>query len=121
MTPEQFNKAIGAVLERERKVRGLTLEVLGKELGISYQQVQKFTRGINNCSAYQIQRFAEIFEVPVGYIYGQADMPQASARPTAADNDSFLAARYVQRIADPKLRSNIVDFTRKLAYSAGAA
>jgi transcriptional regulator with XRE-family HTH domain len=121
MNSAAFNKAIGAVLERERKVRGLTLEALGKVLDVSYQQIQKFTSGTNGCSAYQLQLFADAFELPVAYIYEQAGIKRPLSPPRPEDNDAFLAARYVSRITDEKLRGNIVDFTRKLAYRGDAA
>ncbi len=41
--------------------------------------------------------------------------------PGPAENDSFLAARYVGKIADPKLRGLVVDFARKCAYQGEAA
>jgi transcriptional regulator with XRE-family HTH domain len=115
-----FNKAMGAAIRKERLARGMTMADLGKQLGVSYQQIQKNEYGINGLSAFTVMRVAEIFELTLAQLYERAAINAAvkpAAEPSEAENAGYLAARYVQRIADPKLRSNVVDFARKLAYS----
>jgi len=121
MKAATFNKGLSIALDRERKARGLTLAAIGKLLGVSYQQVQKLLSGANACSAHRVLQFAEIFEISVAELFKRAGIEHGRHTPTPQEHDAFMAARYVGRIADAKLRGNLVDFTRKLAYAGGDA
>lgn len=116
---EDFNIALGAVIRREMKVRGLTLQTLGESVGVSYQQVGKYVWGQNALSAHRLHQFAQALGVSVAHLYEQAGAPAEVPEPSAAASDGILAARYVSKIRDATLRGNVIDFTRKLAYSAG--
>lgn len=119
LNAKAFNKAMGAVIRKERKARGLTMEAVAKQLGFTYQQQGKNEHGINACSAYLIARYAALFGISIAVFYELAETQPTE--PSPAENDGFLAARYVSRIADAKLRSAVIDFTRKLAYSGEQA
>jgi transcriptional regulator with XRE-family HTH domain len=116
MTPKQFNRSLGAVTRQLRIERGLSQAHVGVALGVTYQQIQKNEHGQNSLAAHYLPKLAKLFGVTVADLYERAGVKSVAAEPTAADNDAFMAARYVKRIADPKLRSHIIDFTRKLAY-----
>jgi transcriptional regulator with XRE-family HTH domain len=119
-TRRSFNEAMGAVIRRERKHRGLTLKALGDALDVSYQQIQKSEAGQNGFSACQLSKLADLFGVTVGNLFDAAAVKSAPSKPSPADNDGFLAARYVARIRSEKLRRNIIDFARKCAYEEAA-
>lgn len=121
MTQNTFNKAMGAVIRRHRQQRGLSQGDIGKALGVSYQQAQKSELGVNGFAAQYLPILAELFGVTVGELYEQAGIKAKAPEPSAADNDAFLAARYVAKIPSGKLRRNIIDFARKCAYEETAA
>jgi transcriptional regulator with XRE-family HTH domain len=121
MTPEAFNKAMGTVLRKHRLSCGLRQLDVGASFDVSYQQVNKIEHGYNAASAYQLTKLAKLFGVSVADLYREAGAGKQDAQLTEAQSDGFLAAKYVGRIADPKLRSNLVDFARKLAYPGAAA
>jgi transcriptional regulator with XRE-family HTH domain len=120
MTPRGFNKAMGAVIRRHRKERGLAQSALADALGVSYQQIQKSESGLNGFSAEYLPILANLFGVTVGEFYEQAGLAVNGTEPDAASNDGFLAARYVAKIPSETLRRNIVDFARKCAYEEAA-
>lgn len=113
-----FDVAMGRVIRELRKSVGLSQEAVGKQVNVTFQQIQKYERGLNRLAACYLPQLAEIFGVTVGEIYERVGS-SSTEEPSEAQNDSFLAARYVARIADPVLRKNIVDFTRKCAYCGG--
>jgi transcriptional regulator with XRE-family HTH domain len=119
MTPKAFNKALGAVIRSERKARGMRLEDLAAMLGFSYQQLCKYETGQNGCSAHLITRLAKSFQMSPADLYDRAGANPAKSQP--GENDGFLAARYVARIKNEKLRRDFVDFARKLAYDGAGA
>jgi transcriptional regulator with XRE-family HTH domain len=120
MTPKDFTRAMGAVLRKHRRSMGLNQTAVGDILGATYQQIQKFESGLNALSAYQITKIVSLFGLSVAQFYEEIGVTQIEMPPSEAESDGFLAARYVGRIADPKLRTNLVDFARKLAYTGAA-
>lgn len=52
-----------------RLERGLSQAELGTMLGISFQQIQKYEKGVNRVSAGRLHRVAEVLQVPVTFFY----------------------------------------------------
>jgi transcriptional regulator with XRE-family HTH domain len=52
-----------------RLQRSLSQTELGKALGVTFQQVQKYERGTNRISAGRLYRIAEVLDVPVAFFY----------------------------------------------------
>ena len=50
----------------------MSQERLGKQLGITFQQVQKYEKGITRISAGRLMHLAQIFEVPVQFFFEEA-------------------------------------------------
>lgn len=69
MVTKNYNRIIGARLRALRKDRHISQKVIGDILGVSFQQVQKYERGIDRISAGAIQRISEKIGVPVGYFF----------------------------------------------------
>lgn len=67
---------VGANIKRHRQLCGLSQTELGKALGVSFQQVQKYENGRNRVSASALQKIADILCVPVASLFGHktADM-----------------------------------------------
>ncbi|SSZ39375.1 Helix-turn-helix [Bartonella grahamii] len=48
---------------------GLSQKELGSHLGVSFQQIQKYEKGLNRVSAGRLQEIANILEVPITFFY----------------------------------------------------
>ena len=68
-----MNAYIGDRVRLARKRLGLSQGYVGHYLKVSYQQVQKFEKGINRISAEQLAILARVLGVPVHFFY--QDMP----------------------------------------------
>ncbi|MFM2149075.1 MAG: hypothetical protein RLZZ187_1381 [Pseudomonadota bacterium] len=55
-----LDRAIGTRLRARRKALGLSLDALATQLGISYQQVQKYERGENRIGAGRLPHIARV-------------------------------------------------------------
>ncbi|WP_208439632.1 helix-turn-helix domain-containing protein [Bartonella grahamii] len=42
---------------------------LGSHLGVTFQQIQKYEKGLNRVSARRLQEIAHILDVPVSFFY----------------------------------------------------
>jgi len=64
---------------RERRVKvGISQERLGFDVGLTFQQIQKYEKGTNRISAGKLWRFARALRVPVGYFF--TGLPAEAAR-----------------------------------------
>jgi len=63
--------AVGANIKRRRQRCSLSQTELGKALGVSFQQVQKYENGRNRVSASTLQKIADILAMPVSELFGQ--------------------------------------------------
>src|ERR1043166_4842022 len=75
-----------------RRVRSRRLECrlsqteLADRIGVTFQQVQKYEKGVNRIGAGRLQRIAEALEVPISFFFGGA--PGAPARETSGNAES---------------------------------
>jgi transcriptional regulator with XRE-family HTH domain len=60
-----LDSLIGAKVRAYRKARGLTQSQLAEACGVSFQQVQKYERGVNRVSASMLIRISEYLKIPV--------------------------------------------------------
>lgn len=63
--PSRVDVHVGAQVRRLRLERDLAQAELGKRLGVSFTQVQKYERGIDRISATRLFEIAKMFEVSV--------------------------------------------------------
>jgi transcriptional regulator with XRE-family HTH domain len=49
----------------------MSQEELGEKLGVSFQQIQKYEKGLNRVSAAMMVRVAGILDVDMGYFYNE--------------------------------------------------
>lgn len=65
---KKVDMALGKRLKKERNAKGLTQGELGKRLGISPQQVQKYEMGINRVSVSRLVQITEILGLNIEHI-----------------------------------------------------
>lgn len=73
---------VGARLLALRQMREISQHQLGEALGLTFQQVQKYERGLNRISAGRLYIAATFLGVPVAYFF--------DGLPTGADLDAWL-------------------------------
>jgi len=60
---------VGKKLKEKRKQFGLTQTDLSKQVGISFQQIQKYETGQNRISASMLFKMSNILEVSLEYFF----------------------------------------------------
>jgi len=60
---------VGKRLRRRRRLLGLTQQSLAEEVGIRFQQIQKYECGANRVSAARLFELSEALSVPIEYFY----------------------------------------------------
>jgi transcriptional regulator with XRE-family HTH domain len=78
-TPNSFDRQVGMRLRQRRLALGLTQAKLGEQLGVTFQQVQKYEKGRNRIGASRLQEIARVLGTPAAYFFeGQALSSSAS-------------------------------------------
>jgi transcriptional regulator with XRE-family HTH domain len=130
--PNPVDVHVGSRVRLRRMLLGMSQEKLGERLGLTFQQVQKYEKGINRIGASRLFDLAQVLGVPVQFFYEEApSVPEP--RNTVeipgfaeARGESFIVEflnsreglelnRSFVRIQDPKVRRSIVDLVRSLA------
>lgn len=87
----QVDEHIGRRVRSRRKIARLSQSQLADELGLTFQQVQKYERGTNRISASKLFAIAKVLEVPVSYFFdGLVDMGPAKSNIAGADTIRLL-------------------------------
>jgi transcriptional regulator with XRE-family HTH domain len=66
-----IDKYFGDRLRARRIMMKMSQGDLGKSLGVSFQQIQKYEKGTNRLSAAMMGRVVEILDVDIGYFYDE--------------------------------------------------
>ena len=68
-TANDMDNHVAAKIKAARKAAGISQEALADKLGISFQQVQKYERGVNRVSAGRLFEIAMGLDKPVSWFF----------------------------------------------------
>lgn len=68
-SPNDADRHIGSQIKARRNAIGMSQEKLGEMLGLTFQQVQKYEKGMNRVGAGRLLDIGTILQVPVTYFY----------------------------------------------------
>lgn len=123
--PNKIDRVVGQRIRWRRRELKLTQEKLGDMLELTFQQVQKYEKGVNRISAGRLFEMANVLNVPIGYFYDGAEehigasaqlaeVDENAAAPVMdADTLDLIAA--FQKITDPSLRKSILQTVKATA------
>ena len=100
-------------------MKGWSQTELGDALGVSFQQVQKYERGINRIGASRLQNVAGILEVPVAFFFeGLGSSKEIGNYSEILPTSEGLAlVKAFMKIREPKLRRRIIALVEQVANS----
>lgn len=103
---------VGARVKMRRGILGLSQTDLGRALGVTFQQVQKYEKGHNRIGASRLFEISQALGVPVSYFYEGLEPTQNGSAGTASDIEGFL--RSPNGIAVCRAFSKIKDANQQL-------
>ena len=89
---------IGRKIRALRLQRGLSQSNLGDGIGLTFQQVQKYEKGMNRVSAGRLQRIADMLNIPVTFFYGGMGSSAKKKRQTSDLGLAFMQTRGAVRL-----------------------
>ncbi|WP_296425429.1 helix-turn-helix transcriptional regulator [Yoonia sp.] len=78
---------VGKRIRHRRWMNGTTQQQLAENVGIKFQQIQKYETGMNRVSASRLWDIAKVLNVPVSFFFEGLD-----AQPTADTGNSDMPA-----------------------------
>lgn len=133
--PNPIDVHVGSRVRLRRLLVGMSQEKLGEQLGLTFQQVQKYEKGTNRIGASRLYEVSRILNVPVQYFYeemadndaipeGDMAFAEGEGAPFVMDFVSSAEGLQLNRsfseIRDPAVRRSIVDMIKALAKSQEA-
>ena len=66
---DDFNKHLGNMLKMRRLALGLTQTKVAKAINVTFQQIQKYEKGINGVSSIRLLQLSNYLKVPISYFF----------------------------------------------------
>jgi transcriptional regulator with XRE-family HTH domain len=111
---------------------GISQERLGEALSITFQQVQKYERGVNRVGASHLFALSRVLDVPISFFFD--DLPDslssteqggqrarfAEGREGSSDNalnrpETLELVRAYYRITDASIRKRVLELIRSMS------
>jgi transcriptional regulator with XRE-family HTH domain len=108
---DEIDRLIGERVRMARQARGRSQTDLGKAVGVTFQQVQKYENGVNRISASRLLRIAETLGLPVAAFFEEEE----HAPPPETD---FHVAYEFARLNDPEVKRRILALIRSISRSS---
>ncbi|WP_296433694.1 helix-turn-helix domain-containing protein, partial [Rhizobium sp. UBA1881] len=70
-TPNAIDSYVGSQVRMRRQLLGLSQERLAEQIGVTFQQVQKYEKGMNRIGASRLQRIAEVLNTTPSFFFQQ--------------------------------------------------
>jgi transcriptional regulator with XRE-family HTH domain len=133
--PNPIDVHVGRRLRLRRTLLGMSQERLGQLLGLTFQQIQKYERGVNRIGSSRLYELGQILDVPISFFFD--DMPDGAEAqdllapglaeapgeftfdephaPRFDKRETLELVRAYNRIADPGVRKRLFELTKALA------
>ncbi len=135
--PNPIDVHVGSRIRLRRTLMGLSQERLGEALGLTFQQVQKYERGVNRVGASRLFDLSRVLDVPIAFFYD--DMPESVGGPRSPNRpvtgfgdqqdgfgddtlnrrETLELVRAYYRITDAGVRKRVFDLVKSLVPDAG--
>jgi transcriptional regulator with XRE-family HTH domain len=123
---------VGTRVRLRRQVMKMSQEKLGDQLGVTFQQVQKYERGANRIGASRLWKISEVLGVPIGFFFDGltggsdvAEFAEDDQLPIVYDfinsSDGVALAKAVSQIKNKAVRRQILELARSLARDAASS
>lgn len=118
---------VGSRVKLRRMIMGLSQEALGRSLGLTFQQIQKYEKGVNRIGASRMFEISQLLDVPVQFFYdefGEAiharhgfaeEGSSVSVMDLVNSPEGVQLCRYYASIRDPQVKRRVLELVRSIA------
>ncbi len=130
-TPNPVDAYVGSRVRFGRQINKMSQEELAKKLGLTFQQVQKYEKGLNRIGASRLWDLSQVLNVPIDFFYDgmaketEAQSPMHITGKRFFDSslhmtfmgltaDAFEVARLYQKIKNAGMAKTILNLLKTL-------
>ena len=128
--PNPIDIHVGSRVRLRRMLLSMSQEKLGQQMGLTFQQIQKYEKGTNRIGASRLYHISQLLEVPVQFFFDDAPLAAGQTEGMAgmsepkmenflyefiSTRDGLELIRAFVSIQDPKIRKRVVDLVRTLS------
>ncbi|VAW39470.1 transcriptional regulator, Cro/CI family [hydrothermal vent metagenome] len=126
-----LDELIGLKIKTIRKGSGMSQIELAEKLGLSFQQVQKYEKGVTRISVLRLQQISEALGVPMAVFFAKADRTLQVAGPVTAyggeeeeiqapfDREGMILLKLFRRIKNRRIREGLLKQLRGIIELQG--
>ncbi len=129
--PHPVDQHVGSRVKLRRMILGMSQDALGKSLGLTFQQIQKYEKGVNRIGASRLFELSELLEVPIQFFYddyGSGASAQGFAEGDTAETfmelvnspEGVQLCRHFAEIKDPKVRKRVLELVKSISEAESA-
>ncbi len=100
MMTHPIDEFIGIRIRDERKLAGISQQVLAKQIGLSFQQVQKYEVGTNRVSGSVLWLVAQSLNVPVSCFFPPEDVEEKGTYFSRPDLDQQCLLKNLSQVSE---------------------
>ncbi|ASS59997.1 helix-turn-helix domain-containing protein (plasmid) [Rhizobium leguminosarum] len=128
-TANAIDSYVGARIRMRRQLLGMSQERLAEQIGVTFQQVQKYEKGINRIGASRLQRIADVLHTSVSFFFEQENSEpltlqgldlSANTDPVAEflrTKEGLALNRAFLKIADRNIRETVIALVKAMAQA----
>src|SRR3954463_4684908 len=126
--PNPIDKYVGSRLRVRRTMLGMSQQKLAEALGLTFQQVQKYEKGVNRMGSSRLQHAAHILQVSVPFFFegapgghkeGGNTLSPAYIDDFVSSEDGLRLIKAFMRIPRPAVRHRIVNVVQEIVGADG--
>lgn len=107
--PHPTDVHVGQRVKQARLARSMSQTALGKSLGVSFQQVQKYESGVNRIGSSRLWDIANLLETPVSFFFeGLNKKGRPRREEPALSRQSIELARAIEQLPDADLKKHFI-------------
>jgi transcriptional regulator with XRE-family HTH domain len=133
--PSPIDVHVGSRIRLRRTLLGMSQERLGEALGLTFQQVQKYERGVNRVGASRLFDLSRVLDVPISFFFddmpenlsatfggtptprralGLAESQEGFGDDAMSRRETLELVRAYYRITDPAVRKRVFELMKSL-------
>jgi len=120
---------VGKRLRFRRSILGMSQQELGKSVGVTFQQVQKYERGLNRIGSGRLYDISVVLDVPVNFFFDDMDGKSGIAlvpgfaekggdkfkKEELSSKETLGLVRAYYKISDPKIRKKVLGLIKAMS------
>ena len=130
--PNPIDSYVGSRVRMRRLMLGMSQERLADQIGVTFQQVQKYEKGTNRIGASRLQTIAAVLATPVSFFFQQDNTQPLTTDGLGPlngleDLSEFLSSKEglglnkaFMKISDPAIRQSVLTLVTSLAKAEEA-